>query len=70
MPGGIVTATGTAFITGVFDMDMFVIIRAVIETLNEVEIKGSDNMSKLLGCINALTEIINQPKDGEEVNNG
>ena len=64
------TANGTAFITGVFNMDMFVIIRAVIETLNEVEVKGSDNMSKLLGCINALTEIINQPKDGEEVNNG
>ena len=64
------TATGIVFITGVFDMDIIVIIRAVIETLNEVEVKGSDNMSKLLGCINALTEIINQPKDGEEVNNG
>lgn len=51
-------------------MDMLVIIRAVIETLNAIEVKGSDNMSKLLGCINALTEIINQPQDedGEKLN--
>ena len=45
------------------------IIQAVINTLESVEIHGSDNMSKLLGCINALTQIINQ-EDGEEVNNG
>lgn len=45
-------------------------IRMVISTLNSVEVKGADNMSKLLGCINALTEIINQPKDGEEINHG
>lgn len=50
--------------------DMFGMIRLIIGTLNEVEVKGAANMSKLLGCINALTEIINQPKDGEEVNNG
>lgn len=51
-------------------MDIIVIIRAVIETLNEVEVKGSDNMSKLLGCINALIEIVNQPQDedGEKLN--
>ena len=51
-------------------MDTFALIQVIIETLNEVEVKGSANMSKLLGCINALTEIINQPKDGEDVNNG
>lgn len=45
-------------------------IRMVISTLNDVEVKGSDNMSRLLGCINALTEIINQPKDGVEITNG
>ena len=46
------------------------LIRVIIDTLNEVEVKGSANMSRLLGCINALTSIINQPKDeeGEEVN--
>ena len=48
--------------------DKNALIRVIIDTLNEVEVKGSANMSKLLGCINALTEIINQPKDGEEVN--
>lgn len=48
------------------------IIQAVILTLNEIEVKGKDNLSKLLGCINALTKIISQPNDdgGEEVNNG
>lgn len=46
------------------------ILRAVISTLEEIEVHGSENMSKLLGCINALNQIINQPKDGEEVNNG
>lgn len=50
--------------------DTNALIRVIIDTLNEVEVKGSANMSKLLGCINALTEIINQPKDGEEVNHG
>lgn len=53
-------------------VDSFGMIQMVISTLNEIEVKGKDNMSKLLGCINALTEIINQPKDedGEKVNNG
>lgn len=48
------------------------ILKAVVSTLECIEVHGSENMSKLLGCINALTEIINQPKDedGEEVNHG
>lgn len=48
------------------------IIKAVILTLESVEIHGSENMSKLLGCINALNQIIEQSenKDGEEVDNG
>lgn len=48
-------------------------IQVIINTLESVEVHGSDNMSKLLGCINALTQIINQEgnqEDGEEVNNG
>ena len=48
--------------------DTKALIRVIIDTLNEVEVKGSSNMSKLLGCINALAEIINQQKDGEKVN--
>lgn len=50
---------------------MHEILSAVVLTLEDIEVRGSENMSKLLGCINALTGIINQPKeDGEEVNNG
>lgn len=45
------------------------ILPTIILTLESIEVHGSDNMSKLLGCINALTQIINQ-EDGEEVNNG
>ena len=46
--------------------DDYGMIQLIISTLNEVEVKGYDNMSKLLGCINALTKIINQPeKEGE-----
>lgn len=46
------------------------ILKIVILTLESIEVRGSENLSKLLGCINALNEIINQPKDkdGEEVN--
>lgn len=55
---------------GINMVDSFGMIQMVISTLNEIEVKGKDNLSKLLGCINALTEVINQPKDGEKVTNG
>lgn len=40
-------------------------IQVIINTLESIEVHGSENMSKLLGCINALTQIMNQ-EDGEE----
>lgn len=47
------------------------IIKAVILTLESIEIHGSENMSKLLGCINALNQLINESeKDGETIDNG
>ena len=46
-------------------MDDNSFIRMVISTLEEIEVKGSDNMSKLLGCINALTKMIQPKEDGE-----
>lgn len=49
-------------------MDDYSMIQMIISTLNEIEVKGADNMSKLLGCINALTQFIS--KDGEEENGG
>ena len=34
------------------------LLRNIINTLDAVEIKGRDNMDKLLGCINALASMI------------
>lgn len=33
------------------------IITYIIRTLETIEVKGSDNMSKMLGCIAALKDI-------------
>jgi len=46
------------------------VLQAVLLTLEDIEVRGSENLSRLLGCINAIKEIINNPKgkDGEEVN--
>ena len=35
-------------------------IRCVIATLNDIEIKGKDNMDKLLGCIMAMEGLAQQ----------
>lgn len=40
------------------------LIRIVISTLNEVEVKGRENLDKLLGSINAL-ESVAQMLDAE-----
>lgn len=32
-------------------------IRIIISTLNDIEVKGRDNLDKLLGCINALESV-------------
>lgn len=37
-------------------MDSY-LIRVVISTLNDIEVRGRDNLDKLLGCINALDSI-------------
>lgn len=34
------------------------IIQMIINSLEQIEVRGKDNMSKLLGCIYALEEII------------
>lgn len=34
------------------------LIKMVISTLNGVEVKGKDNLDKLLGCINALETVV------------
>ena len=47
------------------------LLKTIVLTLEDIEVKGSDNMSKLLGCINALNRIIEEQEsapqeDGEE----
>lgn len=52
------------------------IIKAVISTLDCIEVKGRDNLDALLGCINALESFVqiaeiqeeNKPTKQEEVN--
>ncbi len=34
-------------------------LQMIVTTLNAVEVKGKENLSKLLGCINVLEDIIN-----------
>lgn len=34
------------------------LIRLVISTLNDVEVRGKDNLDKLLGSINALESVV------------
>lgn len=36
------------------------VIQMVINTLDSVEVHGKDNISKLLGCIQALESVIEQ----------
>lgn len=35
-----------------------VLLRRVISTLNTVEVRGKENMGSLLGCIEALEDIV------------
>lgn len=34
------------------------LIKMVISTLDSIEVKGRDNLDKLLGCINALESVV------------
>lgn len=34
------------------------LIKMVISTLDTIEVKGRDNLDKLLGCINALESVV------------
>ena len=46
------------------------ILQAIALTLEDVEVHGSENMSKLLGCIQALNELINQQEQTEQEDGG
>lgn len=42
------------------------LVRLVISTLNDVEVKGKDNMGKLLGSINALETVASVMESQQE----
>lgn len=44
------------------------ILQTIINTLNDIEIKGEENMGKLLGVIYALKEIIKNNQSPQPVN--
>lgn len=51
------------------------IIKLVLNTLEDIEIKGKHNIDAMLGCMNALESFIRQvesakAKESEVVNNG
>lgn len=41
-------------------------LQMVVATLNAVEVKGKENLSRLLGCINVLESIINKEEETKE----
>ena len=47
-------------------MNMEELIRKVISTLDKVEVKGKDNMDRMLGCMNALEKIADALKHNRE----
>lgn len=46
------------------------ILQTIVLTLEDIEVKGSDNMSKLLGCINALNRIIEEQESAPHNEDG
>lgn len=45
-------------------------MRAVVNTLNQIEIKGENNMNMLLACIRALNEAISGAEQPQEESEG
>ena len=45
-------------------------IALIINTLNQIEVRGYNNLNKLLGCIQALEEILEETKAKESAANG
>ena len=42
------------------------LIKQIINTLEQIEVHGKDNMAKLLGCIYALEGMIQQNEQSED----
>ena len=46
------------------------LLQTIVLTLEDIEVHGSENMSKLLGCIQALKEIIHQQESAPNKEDG
>ena len=46
------------------------ILQTIVLTLEDIEVHGSENMSKLLGCIQALNQIIAGNETAETTEGG
>lgn len=51
------------------------ILKAVITTLNSIDVRGKSNMDRMLGCINALEQTVRaleapQTEEKEDEDNG
>ena len=49
---------------------MIELLQAIALTLEDIEVHGSTNMSKLLGCIQALNKIIADSESAETTKGG
>lgn len=48
-------------------MENLTLLKVVISTLNSVEVKGKDNLDRLLGCINALESLVQITEEAQNV---
>ena len=48
--------------------DIATIIKRVIYTINQVDVRGKDNMDKLLGCIQTMERLLEQLRARKEGN--
>lgn len=42
------------------------LLSQIINTLETIEVKGKDNLSKLLGCISALEQLAQEEDNGRQ----
>lgn len=46
------------------------LLQRVIQTLNNIDVRGKSNLDRLLGCINALEAMMQTTEDKGEQSNG
>ena len=51
-------------------MDIQTAIIAVVNTLDDIEVKGADNMRSMINCIDTLKACVDAINNAKEVNDG